>query len=158
MKLARTIRLDVSDSHVFEHPAAAGEWAITGTFAFVDGDPAGWSGKQQLAFRTGWLGVGSFGHSTFVQVVEISSEEYEQAVQTLALHLTETYGAPNPAAATQAARQEIDDMAALCDHPPGTLLAIERAIADRDITEKTRVLTPSGKPAHTKVWILEEDE
>ena len=73
MKLAKTIQLDVSDTHVFERVAEVGEWAITGTFSFVDIDPSNWTSKQQLAFRTAWLGIGSFGHSTFVQVVEMSN-------------------------------------------------------------------------------------
>ena len=158
MKLAKTIQLDVSDTHVFERAAEVGEWAITGTFAFVDSDPSNWSGKQQLAFRAAWLGIGSFGNSTFVQVVEISTHEYEQAVQTLAMHLAEIYNAPSPEAATRAARQEIDDMAAMCDHPPGTLLAIERAIAEQNITEKTCVLAPSDESAQAKIWTLVEDD
>ena len=28
MKLARTLRLDISDENVFERPAPSGEWAI----------------------------------------------------------------------------------------------------------------------------------
>ena len=158
MKLAKTIQLDVSDSHVFERPAEVGEWAITGTFAFVDSDPSNWSNKQQLAFRAAWLGIGSFGNSTFVQVADISTHEYEQAVQTLALYLTEFYNAPGQEAATRAARQEIDDMISMCDHPPGTLLAIERAIADENITEKTSVLAPPGEAGHAKIWTIVEDD
>jgi hypothetical protein len=158
MKLAKTIQLDVSDNHALERPAAVGEWAIAGTFAFVDGDPAGWSGKQQLAFSTAWLGIASFGHATFVQVAEISPGDYEQAVEALARHLAETYNAPSTEAAEQAARQEIVDMVALCDHPPGTLLAIERALTDRDITETTRVVAPADNAAHTKIWNLVEDD
>ncbi len=158
MKLAKTIQLDVSDRHVFEHPAEVGEWAITGTFAFVDSDPADWSSKQQLAFRAAWLGIGSFGHSTFVQVTALSTQEYEQAVQTLAIHLAEFYHAPSQEAATRAARQEIDGMVTMCDHPPGTLLTIERAIAEQNITEKTSVLAPSDEPAHAKIWSIVEDD
>ncbi len=158
MKLAKTIQLDVSDTHVFERPAEVGEWAITGTFAFVDSDPANWSKKQQLAFRAAWLGIGSFGNSTFVQVAELSIDAYEQAAQTLALYLAEFYNAPSHEAATRAARQEIDDMITMCDHPPGTLLAIERAIADENITEKTSVLAPPGKPSHAKIWTIVEDD
>ena len=158
MKLAKTIQLDISDTHAFDHPAEVHEWAISGTFAFVDSDPADWSRKQQLAFRTAWLGIGSFGNSTFVQVTEISAQEYELAIQTLAMYLTKEYNAPNLEVATQAATQEIDDMATLCDHPPGTLLAIERAINRKNITEKTRVLTPSDKPALANIWTIVEDD
>ena len=158
MKRAKTIQLDISDTHAFDHPAEVHEWAISGTFAFVDSDPADWSRKQQLAFRTAWLGIGSFGNSTFVQVTEISTQEYEQILQTLAVYLTEQYNAPGQEAATRAARREIDDMVALCDHPPGTLLAIERAINRKNITEKTRVLTPSDKPALANIWTIVEDD
>ena len=158
MKLAKTIRFDVSDTHAFERPAEMGEWAITGTFSFVDNDPANWSGKQQLAFHASWLGIGSFGNSTFVQVVEISTQEYEQAVETLAVYLAGFYNAPTQEAAIRAARQEIDDMATLCDHPAKTLLTIERAIAEQHITEKISVLAPSDKPAHAKIWAIVDDD
>ena len=158
MKLAKTIQLDVSDTHVFEHPAEVGEWAITGTFTFVDSSPSNWSGKQQLAFRTAWLGIGSFGNSTFVQVVEMSNHEYAQAIQTLSVYLADVYNAPSQEAAKQAAQQEIDDMATMCDHTPGTLLSIERSIAEQNITEKTCVLAPSGEPAHAKIWVMVEDD
>mgnify|MGYP007046914791 CR=1 FL=1 len=157
MKLAKTIQLDVSDRLVFDRPAEVGEWAIAGTFSFVDGDPSGWSNKQQLAFRSAWLGIGSFGNATFVQVTDISRDDYEQAIESLAAYLAEDFNAPNPAAASQAARQEIDDMISLCDHPPGTLLAIERSISGNDISEKTHVLTPPDEPAHAKIWTLVED-
>ncbi len=157
MKLAKTIRLDASDTHVFERPAELGEWAITGTFAFVDSDPTDWSGKQQVAFRTAWLGIGSFGLSTFVQVTEISAPDYEQALQTLAAHLLENFNAPSLEAASQAAAQEIDDMLGLCDHPPGTLLAMVRAFSEQNITEKARVLIPSGELAPAKAWTMVED-
>ena len=128
------------------------------TFAFVDSDPLNWSSKQQLAFRTAWLGIGSFGYSTFVQVVEMSNQEYEQVIQTLSVYLTDIYNAPSLEAAQQAAQQEIDDMLTMCDHPPGTLLSIERSIAEQNITEKTSVLAPSGASAHAKIWDIVEDD
>mgnify|MGYP001234380533 CR=1 FL=1 len=157
MKLAKCFQLDASDTNVFERPAEVGEWAITGTFAFVDSDPSDWSRKQQLIFRTAWLGIASFGHSTFVQATDISTQEFERALQTLAVYLVEEFNAPSQEAATLAARQEIDDMSTLCDHPPGTLLAIERSFTKDSITEKTRVLIPSDKPAQSKIWTIVED-
>lgn len=33
MKLLRTIRLDLSDTFVFEHAAERGEWAVSSAFA-----------------------------------------------------------------------------------------------------------------------------
>ena len=68
MKFPRTIRLDVSDANAFPLAAEPEEWAVTGTFAFADADPAAMTGKEQLAFRNGWLGTDSFGRSTFIQV------------------------------------------------------------------------------------------
>ena len=46
MKLAKTIQLDVSDNNVFPCPAKTNEWAITGTFSFVDTDPNEWSSRR----------------------------------------------------------------------------------------------------------------
>ena len=40
MKLLRTIRLDPSDTFVFDHAAEPGEWAVTGTFMYAEDDPA----------------------------------------------------------------------------------------------------------------------
>jgi len=158
MKLAKTIQLDVSDAHVFYRPAEVGEWAVTGTFLYVDGDPSGWSNKQQLAFRSAWLGIGSLGNSTFVQVTKISIDDYEQAVHVLAENLIDNFNAPSPEAASQAAYHEIDDMISLCEHPPGTLLAIERSISGNDISEKTHTLRFPGEPAHAKIWSLVEGD
>ena len=158
MKLAKTLRLDVSDTYVFDRAAETGEWAITGTFAYIDGDPSSWSSKKQLAFRTSWLGIGSFGNATFVQATEISTEEYSQTLQTLATYLVEKYNAPSQDAAAKAARQELEDMANLCNHPAGTLLAIERTITEQNITEKTRVLISSDEPINAKTWTIVEDK
>ncbi|MGH6905252.1 MAG: DUF6505 family protein, partial [Geminicoccaceae bacterium] len=40
LRFPRTIRFDASDESVFECAAAAGEWAVSGAFAFADVDPA----------------------------------------------------------------------------------------------------------------------
>ena len=147
MKLAKTVQLDISDTQVFELPAKVGEWAIAGTFTFVDSNPDMWTNKQQLAFRTAWLGIGSFGYSTFVQATEISSSEYEMLLHTLTAHLAKEYGAPNMDAAKEAAKLEINDMTTLCNHTPGTLLAIERTISGDNILEKTRIIPSTNELA-----------
>lgn len=41
LKLPRTLRLDPSDTFVFAQAAEPGEWAVTGTFLFLDGDRRG---------------------------------------------------------------------------------------------------------------------
>ena len=157
MKLARTIRLDESDANVFPLPAAAMEWAVTGTFAFADCDPDRLHGKERIAFRDGWLGTTSFGRSTFVQVAAIADEDHEETVRRLAARLFRDYGAPDMSAALDAAGQEVDDMASLCNHPVGTLLAIEREFTEAGINERTRVITNPDNASPARVWSLVDD-
>ena len=57
VKLLRTIRLDPSDTFVFERAAEPGEWAVSGAFMFADADPDALEGKARAAFRSGFLGV-----------------------------------------------------------------------------------------------------
>ena len=75
LKLPRTLRLDPSDSFVFARAAEPGEWAVTGSFLFWDRDPASLTGKDRVAFRSGFLGVRSFGFSTLVVVSEASESD-----------------------------------------------------------------------------------
>ncbi len=158
MKLARTIRLDVSDTNVFPLAAEPGEWAVTGTFAFADSDPALLEAKERIAFRDGWFGTESFGRATFVQVTNMGSDDYEETVRRLASHLFQDYGAPDMMAALDAARQEVDDMAGLCEHRAGTLLAIEREFTEHSITERTRVVERKDDGQHARIWSVEPDD
>ena len=159
MKMLRTIRLDASDTKVFARAAEPGEWAVTGTFAFVDADPTGWTAKDRLAFRGGWLGTESFGRVTFVQVAEVKDDAFAETVRRLAAHLFENFGAPDMGAAVAAAREEVEYAASLADHPAGTLLAIEREFADAGVTERTRVIEPpDGEKPHARIWVLVDDE
>lgn len=160
MKFARTLRMDSSDTKVYDSAAEPGEWAVTGTFAFVvAGDPETWSSKQQLAFKGGWLGTESFGWSTFVQVAVIPEEQYEATVRRLAAHIFETYGAPDMLMAAEAARAECADMASLCDHPAGTILAIERDLdqGGEGIGERVRVIPAEGDGHHARIWAVEDE-
>lgn len=158
MKLPRTIRLDPSDTNVFALAAAPGEWAVTGTFAFVDATPEQMDNKTQLAFKSGWLGLSSFGFSTFVQVTVVPEGEDEAAARSLATHLFEDYGAPDMLMALTAAKSEIAYAASLCDQPAGTLLAIEREMTEDGITEKIRVMPrPDEDGGHAQIWSLTED-
>ena len=158
MKFPRTIRLDVSDANAFPLAAEPEEWAVTGTFAFADADPEAMTGKEQLAFRNGWLGTDSFGRSTFVQVSVIPDEQFEAVVRNLAAHLHENYGAPDMLAAVEAARGEAEYAAGLCDHPAGTLLAIEREFTEDGVAERIRVIPKTGDGAHAKIWTVSEED
>ena len=99
MKLARTIRFDESDLNVFEHPAEADEWAVSGAFAFSNWTEDLLTGKARQAFANGWLGLESFGRATFVAVAQIETAEFDAQVERLAAHFVEVYGAPDLAAA-----------------------------------------------------------
>lgn len=159
MKLPRTIRLDPSDARVFAAAAEPGEWAVAGTFVFVDGTPADMDTKTQLAFCTGWLGIDGFGFSTFVQVTVAPESEVRAATTRLAQQLFERYGAPDMLAAMDAARGEIEHAASLCDHPAGTLLAIQRDMTDDGIAERVRIVPrPDEDGGHARIWSFVKDE
>lgn len=157
MKFLRTTRLDVSDENVFPLAASIDEWALTGTFIFSDVSPETLSNKEMLAFRNGWLGTDSFGHSTFVLIQEISNKQLQSVISSLADHIFKYYGAPNIELATKAAQSEVEFSAELCEHPIGTMLSIERTFSDRGITESFRVVQNQKETMHTKIWSIEED-
>jgi hypothetical protein len=126
--LLRTLRLDASDTLIFPAAAEPGEWAVPGGFAFWDDAPGTLSGKRQQAFRAGFLGLGSFGWSTLVEVTQASDEQREWAVMALAAHIRAAHGAPDDAAARAAAEEEIGFAASLCEgQVPGTVLALHRS-------------------------------
>ena len=140
MKLPRTIRLDPSDTLVFEHAADPGEWAVTGSFLFWDQDVTVLTGKARAAFRAGFVGVGSLGFSTLVVVTEARPGEREAAIEGLAAHIHARLGAPSLDAAREAATEEVAFAASLCQHEVGTILAMHRTVERGEITERFRAL------------------
>lgn len=159
MKLPRTIRLDPSDGRVFHSAAEPGEWAVTGTFSFVDAVFEDMDNKDQLAFTSGWMGTGSNGYSTFVQVTVAPEADVDAATRALALHLFQDYGAPDMLAAMDAARGEIMHAESLCDHLAGTLLAIRRDLTDEGISEQIHVVPRDDEEGgHARIWSFVEDE
>src|ERR687894_20605 len=127
-RLPRTLRLDPSDTVVFERAAEPGEWAVPGGFAFWDEDPAALTGRRRQEFRAGFLGLGSFGWSTLVEVAEAAPAERAAAVEALAARILQAYGAPGPEAARAAAEEEVAFAESLCGHPTGTVLALARSV------------------------------
>ncbi len=81
-----TVRLDESDTRIFERAAEAGEWAIPGSFVFSNLNADDLTGKIKQAFASGFLGLGSFGWSTLVRVSEMPDAEYETLTNSLAMH------------------------------------------------------------------------
>jgi hypothetical protein len=146
-KLPRTLRLDPSDTFVFAHPAEPGEWAVTGSFLFLDADPANLDPKSRAAFRAGFVGVESLGFSTLVVVAEASPEDRAGAVEALARHVHERLGAPSLAAARAAAEEEVAFAASLCGHPVNTVLALRRSLEGGEVREEFRTLTPRERNA-----------
>ena len=95
LKLLRTIRLDPSDTFVFERAAEPGEWAVSGAFVFWDRDPATLGHKQRVALRSGFLGIESLGWSTLAIVTEATEADRKEIVERLAAQLQEKFGAPD---------------------------------------------------------------
>jgi len=159
MRFPLIIRLDDSDSRLYEKLAVPGEWAVPGSFAFIDVDPDSLNGGQKEAFHRGFLGTSSFGRGTLVMVDEISDQEYEEVVARLATHFMQNYGVPDREAALIAAREEAAFAASLCDHEIHTLLAMERKVENASIVESFRVASPPQSIDHSavKVWAMEED-
>jgi uncharacterized protein DUF6505 len=160
VKLLRTIRLDPSDTFIFEPAAEPGEWAVTGGFVFWDTDPDALSGKVRAAFRSGFLGIDSLGWSTLVQIVDASAGDRAAAIELLAQRLVERFGAPDLAAARAAAEEEVTFAASLCDHPAGTLIAMHRAREDGAVRETFRSLRPreGEKPLRAFAFMEVEGE
>ncbi len=158
MKLLRTIRLDPSDTFVFERAAEPGEWAVSGAFAFWDADPATLSGKARAAFRGGFLGVESLGRSTLVQIVEASEQDRAKVIETLAQRLVEHFGAPDLMTARIAAEEEAAFAASLCDHPKDTLVAVHRTYEDGNVREAFRTLHPRAGPKPLRAFAFLEVE
>lgn len=145
MKLARTVRFDESDLNVFETPAQTDEWGVSGAFEFSNWSEEDLTGKRRQAFANGWLGLESFGRSTFVAVAAIEAAERDAAIAALAEHFVQYYGAPDRDAATPVARTEIEFMLELCeDHDPNTLLVVERAFTPAGVKESFRAIKPQA--------------
>ncbi|HKY85630.1 MAG TPA: DUF6505 family protein [Pseudorhodoplanes sp.] len=159
MKLLRTIRLDPSDTFVFERAAEPGEWAVSGAFVFADIDPSTLHGKERSAFRAGFLGVTSLGWSTLVQIVDATEEDREKVIDELAQRLKDNFGAPDLAAARAAAEEEVTFAASLCNHPQDTLIAVHRSFENGEIREAFRSLHAKGGPKPLRAFsFLEVDD
>jgi hypothetical protein len=158
VKLLRTIRLDSSDTFVFERAAEPGEWAVCGTFAFWDEDTDALKGKRRSAFRSGFLGVQTLGWSTLVQIIEAKDDDRAAVVDALAERLVESFGAPDLETARRAAEEEVSFAESLCDHPQDTLIAIHRTTEGGAIREAFRTLRSRDGPKPLRAFAFLEAE
>lgn len=160
LKLPRAIRLDPSDTFVFEKAAEPGEWVVSGSFLFDGSEVANLPPKMRTAFRGGFLGTRTFGWTTLAVVTEATADDVEEAVASLASHLL-SIGAPDEETARAAAREEVEFAASLCQPPPQTLIAVHRTAEGGSIRERFRTLTPRGdRPSHAPLafQIFESDD
>jgi hypothetical protein len=161
-KLLRTIRLDVSDTFAFARSAEPGEWAVPGSFMFMGEDVAALTGKAKVAFRSGWLGLGSFGWSTIAVVVPATEEERNDAVRQLAERLVADHGAPDIGTALAAADEEIAFAESCAAHPEQTLVVIHRTLdSNGDVREQFRTVRaglPFDKDSMSRVFTFHEVE
>jgi hypothetical protein len=160
VKLLRTIRLDASDTFVFEKAAEPGEWAVSGAFAFWNSNVPALEGKARSAFRGGFLGVASLGRSTLVQIVEASNDDRQAVAARLAQQLVAHFGAPTLEQARAAAEEEVAFAQSLCSQPRDTLVAVHRTFEDGDVRETFRTLRPRAgqKPARAFSFLEVEGE
>ena len=143
MLLARTIRFDASDLNVFETAAEPDEWAVSGAFEFSNWAEEDVQGKKRQAFANGWLGLESFGRATFIAVAQAEEAERAAAIEALAAHFVERYGAPDLDAARAVAADEMRFMEELCaEQAPNTLLVVERALTSAGVKESFRAIKP----------------
>ena len=141
MNLARAIHFDESDQNVFHSPARTGEWCIAGGFEFSNWGEADLTGKARQAFANGWLGLETFGRTTFVAVTQVEEAEVEALIEALAQHFVQFYGAPSVEAATGVAREEVMQMVELCEeHDPNTLITVARELTDAGVKETYRTI------------------
>jgi hypothetical protein len=145
-RLPRAIRLDASDLSVFDIAAEPGEWAVPGSFSFLAAGPEALRGRRRAAFANGFLGTDSFGWTTLVIVEEASPAEIAGVISALAVHFLRIHGAPSMAEAEEVARREISFAGRLCEHPPGTILALSRRFEGDDLVEQFRTITPDPEP------------
>jgi len=158
VKLLRIIALDPSDSFVFDVAAEPGDWAVSGAFRFCDRDPAKLSGKDRSAFRSGFLGVRSWGWSTLAQIVHATEDDRRTLVELLAGQFVERFGAPDLAMARLAAEEEVAFAQSLCTHPISALIAVHRTASDGEVRESFRRLQLREGQHHGKAFSFMEVE
>ncbi len=159
IRLPRTIRLDRSDEVIFAPAADPGEWAVPGTFLFAGRPMDSLTRKEQVALRSGFLGIGSFGWSTLVTVSPARAEDRSDAVEALARQLVAQLGAPSLDVAMPAAEEEVALAEDLCrGHAEGTLIALHRSVDDDGIREQFRTLKPRDTTAFSAGYLSGHDK
>jgi len=160
MRFLRAVKFDATEDHVFVTTALRDEIVVSGAFEFSDIAEEALTGKTAQAFAGGFLGVGSFGRTTFAVVSDITEAEFAQMIDDLTRHFIDIYGAPNRQEAERAARDEATFVEDLCkNNLLNTIFAVSRTLDDDGIHEEFRVIKPPADGIHTRIWnVVEDDE
>lgn len=161
MNFLRSIRFDDSDDNVFERAAQPGEWVVSGAFAFAHLSGEGLTGKTRQAFANGFLGLPSFGRSTFAAVASIEEAEIDEVSHILAQHFIDMYGAPGMEVALPAAKEEVAFILELCEEArPGTVFMVRRELDEGgSIREEYRKVDAKNAPVQPgRIWEVVDDE
>lgn len=159
MKLPRVVRFDDSDARVFERAADDGEWAVPGGFEFAEDSADSLVGKRRQAFANGFLGLASFGRSTFVAVASADETVRRRLAEALADHFVDRYGAPDRAAALPVAEAEIAFAAELCaEYEAGTTLTVVRELGPEGVREAFRRVAAAEPGAVQSIWSMFDED
>jgi hypothetical protein len=140
MKFPRIIRPGDGGRRPLLPAAKAGEWAVTGAFRYAHRDPGTLRQAELETFKHGWLGLGSFGSARLAEVAEISLADYDEMTRRLAAYYVAEFGVGDVNEAMAAAAEETVFAVAQCDHPLGTVLALDREFNEQGLIERTRVV------------------
>lgn len=159
MKLPRVVRFDDTDARVFELAAEDGEWAVPGGFEFTGDTTETLVGKRRQAFANGFLGLASFGRSTFVAVASSDETTRRRLADVLARHFVDRYGAPGLDAALPVAEEELAFAAELCaDYEPGTTLSVVRELGPDGVREAFRRVAAAEPGAVQSIWSMFDED
>lgn len=115
-RLLRAVRLDESDDQVFRVCGAArdGEPVVSGGYATCD-----FTRERKCSpschCEASFIALGSHARCSIAEVVEVSDEELEQAIDTLAWHLVRAWNAPSWEAARRVAEEEVRHTSDVCE-------------------------------------------
>jgi hypothetical protein len=128
-RLLRAVRLDDSDEQVFRSCGAArdGEPVVSGGYATCD-----FAHERRCSpschCEASFIALGSRARCSIAEVVEVSPEELEQAVDTLAWHLVRAWNAPSWDAARRVAEEELRHTSEVCETlAPELWITVRRA-------------------------------
>jgi len=127
-RLLRAVRLDDSDDQVFRVCGAVrdGEPVVSGGYATCDFAHER-KCNPSCHCEASFIALGSRARCSIAEVVEVSDEELEQAIDTLAWHLVRAWNAPSWDVARRVAEEEVRHTSEVCETlAPGLWITVGR--------------------------------